>query len=121
MVGAGRKGGEQGADFIAGKDGRQAFWPVGPLDCTNLAQRTVEHLIVQEGQGIEGLVLRSSGDVAVRGEVIEESADVGGVERPWMGGVVEAHVSDDPARVGAFGVEAVLVAPARTAKAGEEC
>lgn len=108
LIRAGGEGGEQGADLVSHGDCREPFGSVGPLDCDDVAQWDVEDRVVQEREGVERLVLRDSGDVAVRGEMVQEVTYVGGVEGVGMGGV-----SDDPPGGGALGVETVLSAPTR--------
>lgn len=117
---AGREGAEEAAHLVPREDGGQTLGAVGPLDGAEVAERGVEHPIVEKREGVEGLVLRGGRHVAVGGEVGEEGAHVVGAETARMGGVVEADVAHDPPDVRLFGVVAVLATAAGPAHAVEE-
>jgi hypothetical protein len=60
------------------------------------AEVDLQHLLVQEHQGIEGLVLRAGRDLPVHGQVGEELLHLGGAHRARMPLVVEVDEARDP-------------------------
>ena len=45
-------GGKEAVCFLLRQDGGQAFGPVGPLDLANVPEGPVEHVVVQEDEGV---------------------------------------------------------------------
>jgi len=61
--------------------------------------------------------LSRSGDVAVSRQMIEKGSHVLGAETAGVCGVVKANEPDDPAYIGALGMQAILAPPACAADA----
>lgn len=111
---------EQPAHLIAGEDGGEPFRAIRSFDCPNVTEGFVEDRFVEKRQGIEGLILRGRGHMAVGSQVVEEALDIRCVEVAGMGRIVEADEAGDPAHLRLFGVEAVLAASTRLSNAGQE-
>ena len=64
--------GQQAADFVAGENGGEALWPLGASKLADGAEVLVEDLMIEEDEGIEGLVLGTGRDAAPHGKVFQE-------------------------------------------------
>ena len=62
MLSAGKVA-EHFSDLIRGKDHREMFRPFCPGDITDVTEFTLEDLVVEEGKGIESLVLGGCRDL----------------------------------------------------------
>lgn len=94
--------------FDGGEDGGQLFGLVGPGD-VDAADVLIENVAIEEEEGGEGLVLRGRGDVVIGGQVGEEGFDFGRAHLGGMAFLVEEDVAFDPAEVGFFGAQGVMV------------
>jgi hypothetical protein len=74
---------EDEADFFGRQDGGEAFGPAG-VEGVKAGQVDAEDFLVEEEQGVEGLVLGAGGDVAGDGQVGEEEFDLGGAHGGGM-------------------------------------
>jgi hypothetical protein len=75
---------------------REASRTFGTFDRPDIVEVEVKDLLVQEDEGIEGLVLRRGGDAAFGGKMVEKGSDIVSVEVARARGVVEAHVAAGP-------------------------
>ena len=100
--------------------GGEAPRTFGTLDRPDVVEVEAKDLLVQEDEGIEGLVLRRGRNAAFRGKGVEKSTDIVGVEVAWMGGVVEAHVAMGPRRICLLGAVTVSATATRLTNAVKE-
>ena len=107
LVGAGH-GGDHGHGFFSGEDDGQVVGGFFGPDGGDGGQVYLEHLVVEEQDGAEGLVLGGGRDVFIHGQVGEEGFDFGVAHRFGVAFVVEQDVSFDPLGVGLFGADGVL-------------
>ena len=98
--------GEDESGFGGGEDDGEAFWAFGAGDLADLAEVELEDLLVEEGDGIEGLVLGRGGDVEGLGEVGEEGVDFRGAHGEGVFFVVEEDEAFDPVGIGLDGTGA---------------
>jgi len=101
---------EQAPHFVAREHRGESLGTVGSVEGTDIIEHLVEHLFVEEHQGIEGLVLGGGRHVAVRGQMVQERPDVLFIEMARVSSVVEANEAFGPADVRLFCVIAVLAA-----------
>ena len=116
------------ADFFATQDGGQPFDTAGSdgRDGEVLIGIAQDHA-VEEEDGVEGLVfpeghrdgVGGGSDLAFDGEVSEVGFQVGGAHGLWVPSRVELEESLDPADVGLFGAERVVL-PAKDLTGGGE-
>jgi hypothetical protein len=90
-------------DFVAGQDLGDALWPPGTLEIPDPGEVLEKDFLVEEEQGVKGLVLGGGGDVAVVGEMGEESADFGFAHFPGMTFAAPKDKATDPVAVGFLG------------------
>ena len=62
--------------FIAREDHRHPVVPLHPLESGHLAQRLVQHVIVEKDQGVERLGLRRRGKVAFTRQMVQEGLNL---------------------------------------------
>jgi hypothetical protein len=101
---------EDGLHLVGREDDGELGGLLGALDVLDELERLVEDFAVEEEEGAEGLILRGCGDVALDGEMSEETADVLFGELSRVTTVVEENVLADPAYVGLLGADAVVTA-----------
>jgi hypothetical protein len=87
-------------DFSGIQDGGESGRPCDAQVGADGSERGVEDVVVEEDEGIEGLVLGGSGDVSGGGEHREEAADMGFVQVCGVVECMEADVLEDPGAVG---------------------
>ena len=81
---------------------------LGAHDVVHPRQFLAQHLLVEEEQRAQGLVLRRRGHVALDGQRAEEPGDLGGTHPGRMPLVVEQDEAPDPADVGLLGAQAAV-------------
>ena len=99
---------EHGADLVAGENDRQPRGALGAHDAVEPRQVHLQHVLVQEQEGAQRLVLGRGGDVPVDRQEREELRDF---QRARLGRVplaVEHDVAAYPRDVGFFGAAAVM-------------
>jgi len=94
---------EHGADLGGGEDDGEAFGADRAGELADIAEFPVEHLSVEEDDGIEGLVLGRGRDFEVCGEVGEEAVDFGASHGERVLFVVEEDKPFDPVGIGLDG------------------
>lgn len=104
--------GEDGLDFGSGEDDGETFVFLGAQGL-DAGEFDVEHLFVEEEDGLHGDVLGAGGDVFGDGEMGEEGGDVvgaqiTGVAEGAVWGPLEVDVAGDPVDVGLFGAIGVV-------------
>ena len=102
------------------QDHRQALWPLGANRALDASRLDLEHLLVKEEQGAEGLVLRRGRDLPFDSQVREEGVDLGRAHLPRMTLVVEEDEALDPSGVGVLGADAVVADAAGRANLVEQ-
>jgi hypothetical protein len=78
---------------------------------TSVIQRDAEHFSVETPQGVEGLILRRSGHLAVHGKRRQECLDLSRTPILRMAYVMTQEVLTHPADVGAFRMKRVTSQP----------
>jgi hypothetical protein len=109
--------GEKGLNLILGEDRGQVAWALSPHGLKIEVEGLEQDVFVEEGDGVEGLVLGGGGDLLLDGEVREESFDFGLAEVGGVAFVVEEDEAAHPVDVGSFGGEGVVFALEDVAKA----
>jgi len=98
---------QQGEDFLAGEDRRQALWAFGggKEDGFDLFMKDFP---IQEKDSAQGLVLGGGGDVTFLGQVGEESADLWGAHLGRMAFIVEQDETPHPIHIGLLGAVRIM-------------
>jgi hypothetical protein len=104
------KTGKEGDDFTLREDRGQVSGALGSHRLQVEIQRLKKDMFVQEGDGVECLVLSGGGDIALNGEVSQESFDFGLPELGRVALVVKEDEAPDPVDVSPFGAESVMFA-----------
>src|SRR3990172_2304760 len=106
--------------FLATQDGGQPFDAAGSngRDGEVLIRIAQDHA-VEEEDGIKGLVLGGGSDLAFDSEIGEVGFQVGGAHGLWVLTLMELEVALDPADVGLFSAERVVL-PAEDLTGGGE-
>jgi len=96
---------------------------VGAHGIDTALQSVVEGALVEEHQGIHGLVLGGGRDIAVHGQVREERLDVRFRREEIIAGphAVETDVAHDPLQVGSLGMNRVVVHAENLSDLLEKC
>jgi hypothetical protein len=105
--------GQQAGDLVPAQDHRQPLRPSRPDHPRDAARVDLQHLLVQEQQGAERLVLGRGADVPLHRQVRQESVDL---RRPHLLRValaVEEDEPPDPADVGLLRPPTVMAHPRR--------
>ena len=92
--------GKDESDLRAGEDDGESFRAFSAGDLADLTEIELEDLLVEEGDGIEGLVLGRGGDIAGLGEVGEEGIDFRGAHGGRVALFVEEDEAFDPGGIG---------------------
>ncbi len=116
---AGGHGVEQAADLLGRQHGGQPFGPPGPQGIEP-GQCDPQHLLIQEEQGVEGLVLRAGRDMAVGRQVGQEALDLRGSQGGGVAQAVKADVALGPVGIAVFGARRELADAASAAEAVEQ-
>jgi len=111
----GRHSIENPAHFFLGQDGGQPLRPFGANGIDAPFQILFKDLAVQEQDGVEGLILRGGGDLLIHGQVGQEGLDFRRAHVLGMSFAVVENVAFDPADVGFFGADRVVLEPDRVA------
>jgi len=106
---------EQPLDLATVEDGGKAFGALGPSDVLKGQFLATKDLFVEEYERIEGLVLGRGGNLALYGEVTEESdnlrlAHLVGVSLAVKEDVAFGPLEVGPLEVGLLGADAVVLA-----------
>lgn len=104
--------GQDCARFFAGEDHRDVLRCLGALDILNQADLLPEHVLVEEQQGAERLILRGSTDLALDRQMRQEIPDMSGGQIFGMAFAVKANVALDPIGVRLLRADAVMFEPA---------
>ncbi len=99
---------EYGGDFAPTQHDGEFGGNLGAGEVAERAGIDVEDVLVEEDDGVEGLVLGGGSDVALDSEVGEEGAYVGGAEVLGVAPAVEMDVAPEPGEVGLFRTDAVV-------------
>jgi hypothetical protein len=94
---------EERDDLATAEHGGEMLGALGALEAVEVGYGEVEDATVEEEEGTEGLVLGGGGGVALDGEMIEESGDLGGAEGAGVAAAVEGDEGADPVEVGLLG------------------
>jgi len=102
---------DDGGDFFAGHDHGDVDLLVGAHSIDTVLQSMVEDALVEEHQGIHGLVLGGGRDLAMHRQVRQERFDLGfgGEEVLTRPHAVEPDEPDDPCHIGSLGMNGVVV------------
>ena len=100
--------GKDGAGLGTGKDDGQLRWPPDAFDPGDVVQFPIEHLLVEEEQCRECLILSRGGNVAVDGEVAQEGGDLLFAHLFGMALCIEQNEPADPIGVCLLGANAVV-------------
>jgi hypothetical protein len=113
---------ENGGDFFACHDNGDGDLLVGAHGIDAALHGVVEGALVEEHQGIHGLVLGGGSDVSIHRQVGQERLDLGfGGEEVFAGPhAVETDESYDPLHIGSLGVNGVVVETEHLADVIEE-
>jgi hypothetical protein len=93
---------EEAAHFLGRQDGGQSFGPPGPQG-VEPGQLDAQHLLIEEQQGVERLVLRAGRDVVVGRQVGQEAFDFRCAHRVRVAQAVEANEAFGPGGVAVLG------------------
>ncbi len=96
--------------FFAREDGRKSFGAPGAHRAELELERLVEHVAVEEDEGVERLVLGGGGDVEVDSQVGEEGFDLGLAHPGGVLFVVEQDEAADPVQIDLLGLVGVALA-----------
>ena len=118
-VGAGHLG-QDGLDFVAGEDDGQADGAFGAFDVIDPAEGMLQHSVIQKQQCAEGLILSGSGDLAVDGEMGQESADIIFPEFIRVLFAMEKDKAANPLEVGFLGADGIMPVTANVANLVQE-
>ena len=102
--------GEEALDLAAVEDGRKPFGSLGAGDVLQDQILATENLLIEEYEGVEGLVLGRGGDLALDGEVAQEGDDLRLAHFVGMALAVKQDVALGPFEVGLLGADAVVLA-----------
>ena len=99
------------ADFCAGHDHGDVDLLGSAYGIDTVLHGVVEDALVEEHQGIHGLVLGGGSDVALYRQIGQERLDLGLGGKEVRAGphAVETDESDDPLHIGALGVNGVMM------------
>ena len=118
-VGAGHLG-EDGLDFVAGEDDGQTDGAFGAFDVLDPAEGLLQHGIVQEQQGAEGLILSGSSDLTGHSQMGQESADIIFSEFIRVLFAMEKDKAANPLEVGFLGADGIMPVAANIASLIQE-
>ena len=104
-------GGKYLLDLFAGEDGGQALGFLGPNGVEGPFQVLFEHVLIQEEDGAERLVLGGGSDVLVHGQVGEKRLYFGSVHLGRVAHVVEVDIAFNPIGIGFLGANGVMLGP----------
>ena len=96
--------------LLAGQDDGYPGLPACAVRVDFAAQWLVEHVLVEEDEGIHGLVPGGGGHLAISGQVREECLDLLFAVPKVVPGlhVVETDIASDPIPAGAFGMDRIM-------------
>jgi hypothetical protein len=101
--------------LVATEHYRQPPGLLGPLDSRQPGKFNAQHLLVEEQQGRQRLILRSRRGVTIAGEMAQKGRYFLSAHLPGMPFAVKEDESFDPAEIRLLGAEAVMLQPdART-------
>ena len=112
--------GEQAPDLVPAQHDRQPRGPARAHEALEPGDAHAEHVLVEEQQPGERLVLGRGGHVAFGGEVREEGVDLDVAHVLRVTLAVEEDEAPDPAHVGLLGPVRVVPCPQRRADAVEQ-
>jgi hypothetical protein len=99
---------ENGFDFGTGENDRQASGTFRPFDAFDHGQSDVQHIAIEEEEGIEGDVLGGGGDVAYSSKMGEVGADFGNAEVLGVSFAMKSDIASDGGEVGLLPVDTVV-------------
>ena len=99
---------KSGLDFGTGENDWQASGTFRPFDAFDPGQSDVQHIAIEEDEGIEGDVLGGGGDVAYGSKMGEVGADFGNAEVLGMSFAMKSDVASDGGEVGLLRVDTVV-------------
>ena len=102
---------ENGFDLTSCEDHREAHRLAGVLNLSDPRQLEIQHAAVQEEQRRERLVLSRRGDVAIRGQMGKEAANLPGSHVPRVALAVVENEPSHPANIGLLGPQAQMSQP----------
>ena len=103
--------GQHGAHLGGGEDDRQPGGTFGPFHVVQPTDVLLEHFLVQEQDGAQGLVLGGGGDIAFHSQVGQELLDFPLAHLLGVSLAVEQDVALDPVHIGLLGANAVVFQP----------
>lgn len=112
--------GEEPFDFAAVEDGGEVYGAPGGGEVAQVQFFSAQHFLVEEEQGVEGLVLGGGGDVALDGEVVEIGDDFGLAHLFGVALAVEEDEPLGPVEVGLLGADAIVAAAEDVAHLAEQ-
>ncbi len=111
---------EDGASLSTGEDDGELGRPTHPLNAGDEVEFPIQHLLVEEKQGAEGLILRGGGDALLDGEMAEKGGDLFFAHLRGVALLVEEDEAADPIEIGLLGAKAVVLAAQVPADAIEQ-
>jgi len=102
---------KQAGDFLPAENDGQFARPFGAGELAEVAQVELEDVLVEKHEGVEGLVLGGSGNVAIDSEVAKKSINFGGAQVRRMAFAVKENEAPDPVEVSFFSPQAVMIDP----------
>ena len=108
-LGGSGHGGEHALDFRLAQDDRDSPGATRTDEIIHPIEVDVENFGIEEDEGIERLVLSGSGDVLVEREIRKERLNFGSAHFAGMTFLVEEDITYDPANVGVFRVDRVVL------------
>jgi hypothetical protein len=99
---------QEAPDLFATQHHRETTPLPRPLDPGELAKVAIDHVAIEEDQGVQRLILGRPTDSAIDGKMIQESGNVVRAKVARMCPAVEDHEAADPAHVGPLRARAVV-------------
>jgi hypothetical protein len=111
---------EKPFDLAAIEDGRESLGTLGRGEITEIQVFAPQHLLVEEDQCIECLVLGRGGNVAGHCQVVEEGDDLLITQVPGVTLAMKQDVALGPVQVGLLRADAVVLATYEVAHLAEQ-
>jgi hypothetical protein len=107
---------EQGRHLAVGEHRGQALRPPSPCEVAEGQALALEHLAVEEDQGVERQVLGARRDLPMHSQMFPEGADLGIPQLLRVSVLIEADEAHDPVQIGLLGADREAPRPRHRAR-----